>query len=101
MPSFRRPSTTGSSPARRTAAGQGSESCAGLAPDGMPIMGQERQKYRNEEPTSVPHHVARSDGTVQAFPKKKLGCCQGNLCRPDHGLAIGIVTITGFNRYYL
>src|SRR6266568_3106501 len=64
-------------------------------PTGPAITGQNR---RNKEPTPLPHHVARSDGADQAFPKKKLGCCARNLCRPGHGLAISIVTITQRSR---
>jgi hypothetical protein len=40
------------------------------------------------------HHVARSDGTDQAFPMKKLCRVARNLCHAGYGLAISIVTIT-------
>ena len=63
----------------------------GISPS---ITGQNR---RNKEPTPLPHHVARSDGADQAFPKKKLGCGARKLCRRHHELAISIVTITARN----
>ena len=52
------------------------------------------QNDRNEEPTPLPHHVARSGGIDKAFPLKKLCCVAPNLCLRGHGLAASIVTIT-------
>jgi hypothetical protein len=52
------------------------------------------QNDRNEEPTPLPHHVARSDGIDKAFPLKKLCRAALNLCHGGHRLPDSIVTIT-------
>src|SRR5271155_5673044 len=77
----------------KTAAGEGSESGTESATVGSgPYL--PGHNNRNKEPTPLAHHVARSDGTDQAFPLKKLCRCPENLCRAGHGMAISIVTIT-------
>src|SRR6266436_6788439 len=103
MPSFRRPSAAGKSPGAQDRCGQGSESFQnGLATYSVLAITELPDRYgRTTETRSqppLPHHVARSDGTDQAFPEKKLGCCGRKLCRTDHGMAFSIVTITWGNR---
>jgi hypothetical protein len=80
----------------KTAAGQGSDSRKELTTLGSD-PGLPGHNDPNEKPTPLPHHVARSDATDQAFPLKKLCRLGRNWCRAGHRLALSIVTITRRN----